>query len=87
MNSLFEFRNDEYNIRNIQVLSTDFRRTVNFGIETVNCRVPSLWTKLPLEYKLAASLEEFKVKIKKWKCDTCSCRLCRKFQPNLGFVN
>ena len=87
MKSLFEFRSNEYNIRNFQVLSTDFRRTVNYGIETITCRAPSLWAKLPSEYKLAASLEEFKVKIKKWICDTCPCRLCKKFQPNLGFIN
>ena len=35
MNSLFEFRSNEYDIRNFQVLSTDFRRTVNYGIETI----------------------------------------------------
>ena len=28
MNSLFEFRSNEYNIRNFEALSTDFRRTV-----------------------------------------------------------
>ena len=50
---------------NEQVLSTDFRRTVNFGIKTIIYRAPSLWAKLPSEYKLEASLEEFKVKIKK----------------------
>ena len=35
MNSLFEFRSNEYDIRNFQVLSTHFRRTVNYGIETI----------------------------------------------------
>ena len=65
MNSLFEFRSNEYNIRNFQVLSTDFRRTVNYGIETITYRAPSIWAKLPSEYKLAASLDEFKVNIKK----------------------
>ena len=78
MNSLFEFRSNKYNIRNFQVLSTDFRRTVNYGIETITYRAPSLWAKLPSEYKLAASLEEFKVKIKKWKCDTCPFRNAKK---------
>ena len=63
MNSLFEFRSNEYNIRNVQVLSTNFRRIVNYGIETITYR--SL-VKLPSEYKVAASLEEFKVEIKKW---------------------
>ena len=67
MNSLFEFQNNECNIRNFQVPSTDFRRIVNYGIETVTYRAPSLWVNLSSEYKLAASLEEFKVKIKKWE--------------------
>ena len=66
MNSPFEFRSIEYNIRNFQVLSTDFRRTVNYGIETIACRASSLWAKLPFEFKLAVFLEEFKVKIKKF---------------------
>ena len=86
MNSLFELRRNEYNIRNFQVLSTDFRKTVNYGIETITYRAPSIWAKLPSEYKLAAFLDEFKVKIKKWICDTCPCRLCKKFQPNLGLL-
>ena len=87
MNSLFEFRSNEYNVRNFQVLSTDFRRRINYGIETITYRVSSFWAKLPSEYKLGASLEEFQVKIKKWKCDTCPCRLCKKFQPKVGFIN
>ena len=87
MNSLFEFQNNEYNIKNFQVLSNDFRRTVNYGIETITYRAPSPWAKLPSEYKLAASLEEFKVKSKKWICDTCPCSLCKKFQMNDGFIN
>ena len=87
MNSLFEFRSNEYNIRNFLVLSTDFRGTVNYEIETITYRAPSLWAKLPPEYKLAASLDKFEVKIEKWICDTCPCRLCKKFQTNLGFIN
>ena len=87
MSSHSEFRSNEYNIRDFQVLSTDFRRTVNYGIETITYISPSLWAKIPSEHKLAASLEEFKEKIKKWKCDTCPGRSCKTFQPNLGFIN
>ena len=87
MSSLFGFRSNKYNIRNFQVLSTDFRKRVNYGIETITQRAPFLWIKLPFEYKFAASLKEFEMKIKKWKFYTCPCRLCKKFQPNLGFVD
>ena len=80
LNSLFE-------VWNFQLLSTDFRRTVNYGIETLTSRALSLWAKILPEYKLAASFKEFKLKIKKLKCDTYACRLCKKFQPNLQFMN
>ena len=42
INLLFEFLSSEYNMRNFQVLSTDFRRTVNYGIKTITYRAPSL---------------------------------------------
>ena len=87
MSSLFGFRINKYNIRNFRVLSTDFRRKVNYGIETITYRAPFFWIKLPFECKFAASIIEFKMKIKKWKCDTCPYRLCKKFRPNLGFVD
>ena len=52
------------------MLEIDFRRAGNYEIETVTYSASSLWSKLTSEYKLAAFLKEFKVKIKKWKCDT-----------------
>ena len=64
MNSLLEFRNNEYDIRNFQVLSTDFRRAVKRGI-SYSYLLRTISEKIPSECKLAASLEEFKVKIKK----------------------
>ena len=85
MNSLFGFQNNKYSIRNFQVLSFDFRKTVNNAFKTVTS--PSIWAKLPSEYKVVASREGFKVKSKKWKCYTCPWKLCKKFQPNLGFFN
>ena len=87
INTLFKFRNNKYNIRNFQVLSTDFRRTVNYGIETITYKASSLLAKLPSEHKFAASFGKFKMKIKKGKCETCPCRFCKRIQPNLGFVN
>ena len=62
--TLFEFRSNEYSFRSFQVLSTEFRRTVNNEIETITYRAPSLWVKLPSDYNLATSLEEFKWKLR-----------------------
>ena len=39
------------------------------------------------DIKNANSLQEFKLKIKKWKPEGCTCRLCRTYISNLGFIN
>ena len=42
MNSLFNFRLNQYNIRNFQELSTEKRNTINYGLETVTYRAPAI---------------------------------------------
>ena len=86
MNSLFTFRLNQHNLRNFQELSTEKRNTVNYGLETVTYRVPILWAKLAPEYKLAGSLTAFQSKIKSWKCEKYTCRLCKEYQPSLGYI-
>ena len=36
---------------------------MNYGVETTTYRAQCLWAKLPSEYKLAASLEKFKMEM------------------------
>ena len=100
MNSLFVFTNNE-NVRQFQILSTGLRKTYNYGLilstglrktynyglERVIYKASTNWAKLTSKYKLAISLEEFKIKIKTSKFYICPCRLGKKFQPNLGFVD
>ena len=86
MNSLFTFRLKQHNLRNFQKPLTEKRNTVNYGLETITYRVPVLWSKLPSEYKLAGSLTAFKSKIKSWKGEICTCRLCKEYQPSLGYI-
>ena len=40
------------------------------------------------EYNISLQfrLNNLKRKFKKWKCDTHTCRFCKKFQPILGFL-
>ena len=86
MNSLFTFCLNQRNLRNFQELSTEKRNTVNYDLETVTCRGPVIWAKLPSEYKLELSLTAFKSKIKSWKYEICSCRLCKEYQRSLGYI-
>ena len=71
MNSLFNFRANIYNIRNFQEIFTENRKTY---------QAPLLWANLQSEDKNAKSLEEFKSRIKTWKC-----RLRKNYMQNLGF--
>ena len=64
--------------RNLQVLMTQVYKIVN----SIAPPIMNLHTK----YKNAKSLDEFKSKIKAWKCDFCQCRLCKKYVQNLGFI-
>ena len=88
MNSLslslfnFELRTNEYNIRN-------FLSTLNWLQKNGKLWNRKSYIQSAIHYHLniISFLIEFKVKIMKWKCDTCPCWLYKKFQPNLGFIN
>ena len=80
MNSEFTFRLNQHN------LLTEKRNTVNYSLETVTYRAPIIWAKLPSDYKLAGSLTPFKSKVKSWKCEICTCRLYKGYEPSLGYI-
>ena len=86
MNSLFTFPLNQHNLRNFQELSTEKKNTVNYALEAITYRAPVLWSKLPSEYNLAGSLTAFKSKIISWKCEICTCSLCKEYQPSLGYI-
>ena len=61
-------------------------RTVAYGTETLSFIGPKIWSLIPDDIKLSASLSEFKRKIKLWKPVNCPCRLCKSFVKGVGFV-
>ena len=61
-------------------------RTVNKGIETIRYRGPITWDLLPKEIKESKTLTEFVTQIKDWKPTGCTCRLCKVYVFNLGFL-
>ena len=61
MNSLFQFCCNTNN-RNFQVISTENKKTVKYGMETVTNQTPFLWANLYTNYENAKSLYEFKLK-------------------------
>ena len=60
---------------------------MRYGQETIKFRTPSLWVKLPEEYKLANSLNIFKRKIKNWKFETCPVVYAKLFKNIMVLSN
>ena len=81
------FKNgNERNLRNDKEWEIPKARTINYGIETIRYRGPKTWNLVPDEIKKSKSLYEFKTKIKEWKPQGCTCRLCKTYISNLGFL-
>ena len=85
--SLFQFHINQYNLGKFQELSREKIKTVNYRLETWTYRAPAIWAKLRSKYVHATSLDEFKSKIKSWKCEICPWSLCKNYQPNHGYIN
>ena len=61
-------------------------KTVNKGLETIRYRGPKTWELVPKDIKGSPSLSTFKSKIKHWKPSGCTCRLCKTYIPDLGYL-
>ena len=71
--SLFKKRDSNYNLRGAHSLSIP-----NFNTkQSLRYQGPKLWNSLPENFKQTTTLKEFKVLIKTWNGDKCSCSLCQ----------
>ena len=61
-------------------------KTVYNGTETLTFLGPRIWEIVPDYIKKSNSFEEFKLKIKLWNPENCPCRLCKRFLPQVGFL-
>ena len=86
MQNLFDERIISTNLRKQTTWIVPKTRTVNYGTETVRYRGPQIWESLPNTLKNAKSLKEFKNKITRWKKIDCTCRHCKTYISNLGFL-
>ena len=86
MNEIFRERENMYNLRNNNEFVLPRIRTVHFGSETIRYRGPQLWHSLPQDVRNANSIQQFKSKIKTWRGEECTCKLCRPYIENLGFL-
>ena len=83
---LFPRYDNLYNLRNNRCWKTSNVRTVGFGTETLLFRGQKTLQLLPESIKNSNSLHEFKTKVKSWNPKGCTCRLCKTYINNLGFI-
>ena len=86
MQALFNEDVDQYDLRNKKSWEAGNVRTVIYGTETIRNMGPKTWDLVPTEIKELNSLLEFKQRIKRWKPNECTCRLCKIYIHNLGFL-
>ena len=75
----FTIPENPYNLRNFQILYFSNKRTVKFEIEAITCRSRQLWNLLPNCLTTSPSFEIIKREIKKWKGETCPCRISKTY--------
>ena len=87
MKDIFAERDNYYSLRNINHLQLPKVRTTIYGTENIQYRGCFLWSSLPSCLRDCSTIQEFKRKIKQWNGDSCTCRLCRVFIKDLGFLD
>ena len=85
MQQVFQVKEQgNYNLQN----QTDFVipqvKSVNHGLESVRFLGPKIWESLPNDLKNKESADSFKTTIKRWKPESCPCRLCKTYLQNIA---
>ena len=86
MNEIFVERNNNYSLRGNNVLTRRRVNSVRYGTETVSFLAPKIGDILPKDIKDSESLDIFKRKIKKLIPWVCSCKLCKTYAQQVGFI-
>ena len=86
MHYIFPETTNTYNLRNKNPFAGRNIHSVYHGTETISYRGPKTWLLIPEEIRASGSLKEFKAKIRRWKPVGCTCRICKTFVNNIGFM-
>ena len=82
VNSLFEFTNKNYNLRNASTLKRKRYFTSHFGSESLSSLAPKIWKLVPDSIREGKTLSIFKNKV--WTTEKCPCRLCKNYIRQAG---
>ena len=86
MKSIFPESTNLYNLTSNNPFQSDNVHSVLNGTETLSYRGPKTRLMVPEDKTQTNSLIEFKKRIKLWKPKGCTCRLCKVYINNVGFI-
>ena len=86
MKDIFAERNTGYNLRHGNDSQLPKVHTTTYGIETISFLGNRLWSTLPNIFKQARTVPIFKNHIECWKGESCNCRLCKIYIPQVGYL-
>ena len=87
MKEVFPLNDDSgYNLRKKRTFKSQRVKSMRHGTHSLAYLAPKIWELVPNEIKAVESLASFKSAIKKWRTTECSCRLCKTYIPQVGFV-
>ena len=86
MKDMFPINRNPYNLKQNFLFSRPRINTVYNGTESISNLGPKKWNLVPSNLKEISDLDKFKNVIKQWKTEGCSCRLCKVFVQNVGFL-
>ena len=86
MSELFKLRDIDYNLCGGKRLNSTNIKTVYYGTETISHLPPKIWEQVPEDIKDSSSLDIFKRKIKSWIPNSCPCKICKLYIPDIGHV-
>ena len=83
MHEIFKLKDQpQYNLRyNLPLVKSVYK-----GTESLSFLGPKIWDIWPDTYKDLTDLDSFKAALKKWRPVNCSCRICKVYIANVGFI-
>ena len=74
-----------YNLQNQKDFLIPQVESVNYDLESIWLLGQKLGESLPNDLKNNELVDSFKTTIKKWKPESCPCRLCTTYLQNIGY--
>ena len=86
LTEIFPEKESSYSLRNSTTLQGRSIKTALYVSETISSLGPKICDTSPTKLKRIVSPTLFKKKIHEWAPKDCSCRLCKTYVQNIGFI-